>query len=743
MKNGLAAKVTVAAVIPLVAFLFAAIQIVRTQTKYEANADLIETNMNFVVAISRMVNELQLERALSVAYLSSALSREELEAQRAQSDDKRTPFKQAFSEVVADKSVMENAMSALNFHFDMTRKQVSAKEIAAFELIDRMNGLMGSLIAVDRSLADQSQIEGLGERIRSLNILEVAKENAAKLRANMTAIVSTRASMSEDQISLLTSLKAEMNANLKSPGLVISAETKDRIDGFAALPHWVRADEIVRIFIKRAIIRSASLPMGNASSADPKEILVQMSGITADIDSVITSESRVVNRIVAIAQNAAKRTVWLITFIVLSVSLGLMAFLFFIVRAITKPIINVMNNLKGAGEHVSKASEQLSGVSQHLSSGAAEAAASLQETVSSLEALSSKVRLNTDHAQQASSLSQVSRTAAEQGEVEIRRLITAMGDISQSSKKVEEIINVIDDIAFQTNLLALNAAVEAARAGEQGKGFAVVADAVRNLAQRSAGAAKEISGLIKETVAHIGHGSQIADSSGAVLKNIVVEVKKVADLNNEIALASEDQATGISQLSRSMALLDKSTQSNAAVAEESSASSTEMSAQAAALGLLVGDLSDIVNGERKIETTIPVPVVSNSIEESVVSYQPPKGTGLKSRASRAPEVPKVRNSVAPVSAPTPDPTPVSAPVPRPIPTPAPVEVSTLVSIPLPVEAPALVSPPTQAPKPLPSNVIQIDTIKSRPSPLKRLDPEKVIPFSSTSTTQKVGSTDGF
>lgn len=206
------------------------------------------------------------------------------------------------------------------------------------------------------------------------------------------------------------------------------------------------------------------------------------------------------------------------------------------------------------------------------------------------------VKLNADHAREASTLSLTSRSSAEKGESEINQLITAMTDISQSSKKIEDIINVIDDIAFQTNLLALNAAVEAARAGEQGKGFAVVADAVRNLAQRSAGAAKEIAVLIKESVSKIERGSKIADNSGTVLKEIVTSVKKVADLNNEIASASQEQANGLSQINKAMNQLDQATQGNAASAEEAASSSEQMAAQARILQDLVAELVGVVDG---------------------------------------------------------------------------------------------------------------------------------------------------
>ncbi|WP_413586831.1 methyl-accepting chemotaxis protein [Bdellovibrio sp. HCB274] len=209
----------------------------------------------------------------------------------------------------------------------------------------------------------------------------------------------------------------------------------------------------------------------------------------------------------------------------------------------------------------------LSGSSSALSSASTESAASLEETVASLEELSSMIKLNADNAKLASELSQVSKGSAEEGSREIASLMKSMQDIVNSSKKIEDIITVIDDIAFQTNLLALNAAVEAARAGEQGKGFAVVADAVRALAQRSATSAKEISFLISESVNQIEQGQKVADSSYEVLKKIVDSVNKVAGLNNEIASASVEQSTGVSQITQAMNQLDQATQTNASSSE--------------------------------------------------------------------------------------------------------------------------------------------------------------------------------
>jgi methyl-accepting chemotaxis protein len=268
----------------------------------------------------------------------------------------------------------------------------------------------------------------------------------------------------------------------------------------------------------------------------------------------------------------------------------------FITRSITKPINRIIAGLTEGAEQVASASGQVSSASQSLAEGATEQAAGLEETSSSLEEMSSMTKQNADNAQQANILAGEARKAANNGSEAMTRMSKAITDIQKSSDETAKIIKVIDEIAFQTNLLALNAAVEAARAGEAGKGFAVVAEEVRNLAMRSAEAAKNTSAMIEGSVKNSKNGVDIATEVGKVLNEIVASIGKTTDLVGEIAAASAEQARGVDQVNTAVSQMDKVTQQNAANAEESASASEELSAQAASMKEIVGELTVLVNG---------------------------------------------------------------------------------------------------------------------------------------------------
>jgi methyl-accepting chemotaxis protein len=246
-------------------------------------------------------------------------------------------------------------------------------------------------------------------------------------------------------------------------------------------------------------------------------------------------------------------------------------------------LTEVINTVQQSAEIVTQATKEISQGNTNLSQRTEQQAASLEETVASMEEMTGTVQQNADNAQQANQLATTARNYAETGGNVIETAITAMTGINQSSQKVADIIGVIDEIAFQTNLLALNAAVEAARAGDQGRGFAVVATEVRNLAQRSAAAAKEIKSLIQDSVNKVDEGTRLVNQSGETLKKIVQAAQKVSDIISEIAAASREQTSGINQINKVVSQLDQMTQQNSALVEEAATTSEMLKEQVQSL----------------------------------------------------------------------------------------------------------------------------------------------------------------
>ncbi|WP_321864203.1 methyl-accepting chemotaxis protein [Burkholderia cenocepacia] len=247
-----------------------------------------------------------------------------------------------------------------------------------------------------------------------------------------------------------------------------------------------------------------------------------------------------------------------------------------------------IGGIRQSAEAIASASRQISAGNDDLSQRTEEQAASLEETAASMEQLTATVKQNADNARQASGLANNASDIARTGSDVVNRVIGTMGEIDDSSRKIADIIGVIEGIAFQTNILALNAAVEAARAGEQGRGFAVVAGEVRSLAQRSATAAKEIRALIVDSVERVRNGSTLVGQAGTTMGEILQAVARVTDIMGEIAAASEEQASGITQVGRAVTQMDQVTQQNAALVEEAAAAAASLQEQAARLRDAVG-----------------------------------------------------------------------------------------------------------------------------------------------------------
>jgi aerotaxis receptor len=294
-------------------------------------------------------------------------------------------------------------------------------------------------------------------------------------------------------------------------------------------------------------------------------------------------------------------------------------------------LLAVVSDVSANVDAIATASGQIAAGNQDLSSRTEEQASSLEQTAAAMEQLTSTVKQNADNAKQANQLAASASNVAVRGGGAVSQVVGTMGAINASSRKIVDIIGVIDSIAFQTNILALNAAVEAARAGEQGRGFAVVAAEVRNLAQRSAAAAKEVKTLINDSVERVEEGSKQVLQAGKTMDEIVDSVRRVTDIMAEISAASQEQTTGIEQVNQAITQMDQVTQQNAALVEQAAAAATSLQEQAMGLSQVVGVFQ---SGERRAQGGQPKHHAQHSRRPAAMHKQPPLARhalgGLKS-----------------------------------------------------------------------------------------------------------------
>ncbi len=290
-------------------------------------------------------------------------------------------------------------------------------------------------------------------------------------------------------------------------------------------------------------------------------------------------------------------------------------------------LCEIISQIRGATDAINTAAKEIASGNQDLSSRTEEQASSLEETASSMEQLTSTVKQNADNSRQANELAGNAQQVAVKGGEVVGQVVQTMSAIHQSSSKIADIIGVIDGIAFQTNILALNAAVEAARAGEQGRGFAVVATEVRNLAQRSAAAAKEIKGLISDSVEKVETGNKLVDQAGRTMEEVVASIKRVAKIMADISDASREQSSGIEQVCLAVSQMDEVTQQNAALVEEAAAAAESLEEQASSLAQAVAvfHIEDGARVNRQVRPAAPVrePLVQKASQGNLAAKRAP------------------------------------------------------------------------------------------------------------------------
>jgi methyl-accepting chemotaxis protein len=342
-----------------------------------------------------------------------------------------------------------------------------------------------------------------------------------------------------------------------------------------------------------------------------RQTIIMIAVITAGILLAVTLGlllagliSKQLNRLVKVAGQIAEGDLDVTIEVNSKDEVGTLAMAF---KKMTENVNEVLTNINAASEQVASGSKQVSDSSIALSQGATEQASSIEELTASLEEISEQTKLNAQNANQANELADVAKINAEHGNLQMTEMLKAMEEINDSSSNISKIIKVIDEIAFQTNILALNAAVEAARAGQHGKGFAVVAEEVRNLAARSANAAKETTDMIEGSIKKVESGTKIANETAVALSKIVTDVTKAASLVGEIAVASNEQALGIEQINQGIMQISEVIQTNSATSEESASASEELSSQSLILKEMVGNfkLKQTVSNYSKIDNISP------------------------------------------------------------------------------------------------------------------------------------------
>lgn len=433
------------------------------------------------------------------------------------------------------------------------------------------------------------------------NVYHAFYLHSQKSYAEIEAVLKENKEMSENIKNNVKTI-SDLNLSEKTTKAVVAAN--DKVESYIGVSNF-----IIQKLFEKDLNAATSLIADFNTSFDQLEDELGKLGETVQADA--HSESENASAILNLMLIAS------LSLVTIVVAIG-----YYTIANLTKNLHRYISDLDTSSNKVKSVSEQLAAANVQLSSSSTESASSLEETVASLEELSSMINLNTENSKKAFEVSEDAKSQAEKGDHQIQELSSAMSQIKSDSKKMEDIVNVIDDISFQTNLLALNAAVEAARAGEQGKGFAVVADAVRSLAQRSSTSAKEIHQMIKESVNKIERGTQLAENCNQSLKTIFNSIKNVNDLSGQIAQASAEQSSGLKQINQAMIQLDTAAQENAKTAESLSASSNEANHQSNYMSEVVQDLNAFVFGKtHQAEQSESAPSASFSPTKKVVQFK--------------------------------------------------------------------------------------------------------------------------
>jgi methyl-accepting chemotaxis protein len=452
--------------------------------------------------------------------------------------------------------------------------------IMAFTAIYNMNGINGKIDEIKKFNLKAEQCNTMNQSILVLS----RSLRGVLLKINSQEVTENQKAM-QDAYAKFKDTFQEANRTFSTPkGRALLVKINEAADSA-----WPVIDEVVQLSLNNKDAEAKALIL-----TDVKTAIAQWVGYVNELKNY---SSQLNGETIAEAQQTYynSRAIQFIL-IVISMILGL-TMSYIITLSITKPMSSIAIRISEGAGQVAAASSQLSASSGQLSQGSAEQASAIEETSSTLQESASMMAQNTANTKQAAQLSEQAKESANKGSAEMQQMMDSIQEIKKSSDQIAKIIKVIDDIAFQTNILALNAAIEAARAGEAGMGFAVVAEEVRNLAGRSAQAAKDTTSIIETNIQLSDNGVAMAEKVRDALNEITIQSKKVSELMDEITAASQEQVQGIEQVNKAISQVETVTQQNAANAEESASAAEELNAQAESMKQIVAGLSELVNGK--------------------------------------------------------------------------------------------------------------------------------------------------